>query len=48
MNKSGIDLTTATTKAYAMISNTVDRQAYYLSYLDTFRLVALFFIAVIH
>jgi MFS transporter, DHA2 family, multidrug resistance protein len=47
INKSGIDLTTATTKAYAMISNSVDRQAYYLSYLDTFRLVAIFFIAVI-
>ena len=30
-----------------MINNTVDRQAYYLSYLDTFRLVTIFFIAVI-
>ena len=40
----GVDLTTATTKAYAMISNAVDRQAYYLSYLDTFRLITIFFI----
>jgi len=47
VSKSGADITTATTKAYAMISSAVDRQAYYLSYLDTFRLVALFFIAVI-
>ncbi|MBS1596609.1 MAG: DHA2 family efflux MFS transporter permease subunit [Bacteroidetes bacterium] len=43
----GSDLTTATTKAYALISNAVDRQAYYLSYLDTFRLITIFFIAVI-
>jgi len=43
----GVDLTTATTKAYAMISNAVDRQAYYLSYLDTFRLITIFFIVVI-
>jgi len=42
-----MDLTTATTKAYAMISNAVDRQAYYLSYLDTFRLITIFFIIVI-
>jgi DHA2 family multidrug resistance protein len=47
VSRSGADLTTATTKAYALISNSVDRQAYYLSYLDTFRLVTLFFIAVI-
>ncbi|MEP6751096.1 MAG: MFS transporter, partial [Bacteroidota bacterium] len=43
----GVDVGTATTKAYGMISNAVDRQAYYLAYLDTFRLVALFFIVVI-
>ena len=43
----GIDLVSATSKAYAMISNEVDRQAYYLSYLDTFRLITLFFIAVL-
>ncbi|HMH33677.1 MAG TPA: DHA2 family efflux MFS transporter permease subunit [Puia sp.] len=45
--KTGIDVTSATTRAYAMVSNEVDRQAYYLSYLDTFRLVTFFFIAVI-
>jgi len=45
--KSGADMTTATTRAYALISNAVDRQAYYLSYLDTFRLVTIFFVAVI-
>jgi DHA2 family multidrug resistance protein len=45
--KSGIDSLTATTKAYTMISNAVDRQAYYLSYLDTFRLITIFFILVI-
>jgi DHA2 family multidrug resistance protein len=47
VNKGGFDAGTATTKAYGMISNAVDRQAYYLAYLDTFRLVALFFIVVI-
>jgi DHA2 family multidrug resistance protein len=47
VSKSGADIATATTKAYALISSSVDRQAYYLSYLDTFRLVAIFFIAVI-
>ncbi len=45
--KGGVDASTATTKAYAMISNSVDRQAYYLSYLDTFQLITIFFIAVI-
>ena len=47
INKGGNDVGTATTKAYGMISNAVDRQAHYLAYLDTFRLVALFFIVVI-
>jgi len=47
VNKGGVDIGTATTKAYGVISNTVDRQAHYLAYLDTFRLVALFFILVI-
>jgi MFS transporter, DHA2 family, multidrug resistance protein len=47
VNKGGVDIGTATTKAYAMINNTVERQAHYLAYLDTFRLVALFFIIVI-
>ncbi len=43
----GFDVGTAATKAYALISNSVDRQAHYLAYLDTFRLVALFFILVL-
>jgi len=37
----------ATQKAYKLIDMSVDRQAYYLSYLDTFRLVGIFFIVVI-
>ena len=40
------DSATAATKAYALINSSVDRQAYYLSYLDTFRLIAIFFIIV--
>jgi DHA2 family multidrug resistance protein len=42
-----MDIGTATTKAYGMINNAVERQAHYLAYLDTFRLVALFFVLVI-
>jgi DHA2 family multidrug resistance protein len=37
----------ATEKAHKLIDLSVDRQAYYLSYLDTFRLVGIFFIVVI-
>ncbi len=37
----------ATERAYKMIDMSVDRQAYYLSYLDTFRLVGIFFLVVI-
>ena len=47
VNRGGIDMGTATTKALTVISNNVDRQAYYLSYLDTFRLITIFFILVI-
>jgi DHA2 family multidrug resistance protein len=47
ISKAGMDIGTATTKAYALIDSTIDRQAYYLSYLDTFRLITIFFIAVI-
>jgi len=47
MAKGGFDIGTATSKAYGVISGSVDRQAYYLSYLDTFRLITIFFIAVI-
>jgi DHA2 family multidrug resistance protein len=45
--KTGVDVAGATNQAYAMISSSVDRQAYYLSYLDTFRWIAIFFIIVI-
>ncbi|BAV08257.1 MFS transporter, DHA2 family, multidrug resistance protein [Filimonas lacunae] len=47
ISKTGADINTATHTAHAMISSAVDRQAYYLSYLDTFRLIALFFIIVL-
>ena len=41
------DLAGAKQTALKMIDMSVDRQAYYLSYLDTFRLVGIFFIVVI-
>jgi DHA2 family multidrug resistance protein len=41
------DAITAGHTAIAMINSSVDRQAYYLSYLDTFRLITIFFILVI-
>src|SRR5439155_10866025 len=41
------DTATAATKAYTVINNAVDKQAYYMSYLDTFKLIAVFFILVI-
>lgn len=45
--RTGADLASATHTAHAIISANVDKQSYYLSYLDTFRLIALFFILVI-
>ena len=47
MARGGIDSVTAVTKAYGVINNKVEQQSNYLAYLDTFRLVALFFILVI-
>jgi len=41
------DSTTAQVKALGVINQSIDRQAYYLSYLDTFRLITIFFIIVI-
>jgi DHA2 family multidrug resistance protein len=41
------DAATATQKAYGIINGAVDRQAYYLSYLDSFRLIGIFFLIVI-
>jgi len=43
----GYDAVTAIKQALAVINAKLDKQAYYLSYLDTFRLIAIFFIAVI-
>ena len=40
----GSDMASAGTKALATVNNIVDRQANYLSYLDTFRLIGIFFI----
>jgi DHA2 family multidrug resistance protein len=42
-----IDSSAAAHAALGIINSQVDRQAYYLSYLDTFKLIAIFFIAVI-
>ena len=47
ISRTGVDSITAAHSALAVLNAQVDRQAYYLSYLDTFRLIALFFIAVI-
>ena len=46
-SRMNIDSASASHAALGILSNQVDRQAYYLSYLDTFRLIAIFFIAVI-
>ena len=43
----GSDSASAVTKAYTIINASADKQAYYLSYLDTFRLIGLFFLFVI-
>jgi DHA2 family multidrug resistance protein len=45
MTRSG-DVALATQQAYKQIELTVDRQSYLLAYLDTFRVVSLFFIAI--
>ena len=41
------DMAGAKTKAIAIVNGTVDRQAYFLSYLDSFRLIGVFFLLVI-
>ena len=46
INKTG-DISGATNKAYAALNATVDKQAYYLSYLDSFRLIGIFFLVVL-
>lgn len=45
--QTGGDLATATTQAHKLIDLAVDKQAYYLSYLDTFRLIGIFFLLVL-
>lgn len=46
-SRTGVDSTSAVHAAIGILDKQVDRQAYYLSYLDTFRLIALFFVLVI-
>jgi DHA2 family multidrug resistance protein len=41
------DPVSAGQQALAMVNNSIDRQAYYLSYLDTFHIISLFFIIVL-
>ena len=45
--RTNIDSASAAHAALGIINSQVDRQSYYLSYLDTFNLIAIFFIAVI-
>ena len=47
ISKTGDYVDVANAKATAALSLSVDRQSYYLSYLDTFRLIAIFFIVVL-
>ena len=41
------DAATAAGKALGILNGTVERQAYYLAYLDTFRLIGIFFLIVL-
>ena len=41
------DATTAAQQALTILNFSVDKQAYLLSYLDTYRLISLFFIAIL-
>lgn len=43
----GSDAASALQRAYKVIDLSVDKQAYYLAYMDTFRVIALFFVCVI-
>ena len=47
MAQTGSDITAATAKAHKIIDLAVDKQAYYLAYLDTFRLIGIFFLLVL-
>ena len=46
ISKTG-DMAGAAGKALGILNGTVERQAYYLAYLDTFRLIAIFFVVVL-
>jgi DHA2 family multidrug resistance protein len=46
MARSG-DITQATTQAYRQLELLLDRQSYFLAYLDTFRIVSVFFLCVL-
>ena len=46
LSKTG-DAVGAASKALSVLERTVERQAYYLAYLDTFRLIAIFFVLVL-
>jgi DHA2 family multidrug resistance protein len=46
LSKTG-DAVGAASKALSVLERTVERQAYYLAYLDTFRLIAIFFVVVL-
>lgn len=45
--RTGDAATVANNKALAIMSLNVDKQAYYLTYLDTFRLIGIFFIIIL-
>ena len=45
--KTGDVASTANAKALTIMSGNVDRQSYYLAYLDTFRLIGIFFLFVL-
>jgi len=47
MIANGSDSASAVTKAYTLINAAADKQAYFMSYLDVFRLITIFFILVI-
>lgn len=47
MAAKGSDLATATAQAHKLLDLSVDKQSYYLAYLDTFRLIGLFFLIVL-
>jgi DHA2 family multidrug resistance protein len=45
--RTGDAASVAQNKGLALLNGAVERQSYYLAYLDTFRLVGIFFIAII-